>query len=490
MRQISFKNFRKFKDFPNMELGPITILVGANNAGKSTVVKAILSILDFLDTRYYQMDEGNEKSILNQNFYFNESYFAHVGTFKRALYNGSKDGVISFSLALDDISFDISVKGNLDDEESISAKVTKISITLLKWNIKIDYDFVKDEMMMNFSKSPSKLYDGDKSLKSKRKQMLQNKRRDYFETIHEDFCRPSKLSGESHYVMAPLIEWLLDRFSSTVKALSDAIEENKEDLFPTLSESQKQFFIKNKDTFQRYMLLDYPFAIMSYENDVEYIYAHAVTQTVIYSAQDTNDYFVKTIHEFANLRILEKSQIHQFITSWMEKFEIGMNYEIKSVGGEAHIVKIINRDGTSVNLADKGMGSIQLMILLFRLGTKMEKRKIHHRSSTTIIIEEPEQNLHPKLQSKLADLFLELNKKYRFNFIIETHSEYFIRKTQTFVRKHYNTEKTQKENPFTVYYFPSEGVPYQMKYRADGKFENSFGSGFFDEASNLAFELF
>ena len=52
MRQISFKNFRKFKDFPNMELGPITILVGANNAGKSTVVKAILSILDFLDTRY------------------------------------------------------------------------------------------------------------------------------------------------------------------------------------------------------------------------------------------------------------------------------------------------------------------------------------------------------------------------------------------------------------------------------------------------------
>ena len=238
------------------------------------------------------------------------------------------------------------------------------------------------------------------------------------------------------------------------------------------------------------MLLDYPFAIMSYENDVEYIYAHAVTQTVIYSAQDTNDYFVKTIHEFANLRILEKSQIHQFITSWMEKFEIGMNYEIKSVGGEAHIVKIINRDGTSVNLADKGMGSIQLMILLFRLGTKMEKRKIHHRSSTTIIIEEPEQNLHPKLQSKLADLFLELNKKYRFNFIIETHSEYFIRKTQTFVRKHYNKEKTQKENPFTVYYFPSEGVPYQMKYRTDGKFENSFGSGFFDEASKLAFKIF
>ena len=50
MNQIGFHNFRKFQSFPNLDLSPITIFVGENNAGKSTVVKAILSVLDFLGT--------------------------------------------------------------------------------------------------------------------------------------------------------------------------------------------------------------------------------------------------------------------------------------------------------------------------------------------------------------------------------------------------------------------------------------------------------
>ena len=39
---IGFQNFRRFPNFPEIELGDITILVGGNNAGKSTLVKAML----------------------------------------------------------------------------------------------------------------------------------------------------------------------------------------------------------------------------------------------------------------------------------------------------------------------------------------------------------------------------------------------------------------------------------------------------------------
>ena len=38
--KIGFSNFRKFADFPEINLGDITILVGGNNSGKSTLVKA------------------------------------------------------------------------------------------------------------------------------------------------------------------------------------------------------------------------------------------------------------------------------------------------------------------------------------------------------------------------------------------------------------------------------------------------------------------
>ena len=51
MKKIGFKNFRRFVDFPLMEYGPITFLVGRNNSGKSTFVKALLLINNFLTSK-------------------------------------------------------------------------------------------------------------------------------------------------------------------------------------------------------------------------------------------------------------------------------------------------------------------------------------------------------------------------------------------------------------------------------------------------------
>ena len=96
------------------------------------------------------------------------------------------------------------------------------------------------------------------------------------------------------------------------------------------------------------------------------------------------------------------------------------------------------------------------------------------------------------LQSELADFFFSLNKDYGFQFIIETHSEYLIRKSQVLVAKEHfaSQEELLKESPFKVIYFPGDGkLPYDMLYRPDGKFANEFGHGFFDEASNLVFDI-
>ena len=42
LKKISLNNFRVFKDKTDFELAPITILTGANNSGKSSVLKALL----------------------------------------------------------------------------------------------------------------------------------------------------------------------------------------------------------------------------------------------------------------------------------------------------------------------------------------------------------------------------------------------------------------------------------------------------------------
>jgi hypothetical protein len=65
-----------------------------------------------------------------------------------------------------------------------------------------------------------------------------------------------------------------------------------------------------------------------------------------------------------------------------------------------------------------------------------------------------------------------------------------IRKTQVIINKE-NKNSSNYTNPFKVVYFPGDDkAPYDMLYRKDGKFSNEFGAGFFDEAANLAFEIF
>ena len=113
------------------------------------------------------------------------------------------------------------------------------------------------------------------------------------------------------------------------------------------------------------------------------------------------------------------------------------------------------------------------------------KRK---RSLTKLIIfEEPEQNLHPNLQSKLADLFLDVHKRFGINVLVETHSEYLVRRSQVLVAeaKYKDEQELADKCSFKVYYFPENETPYDMEYQITGAFKNNFGDGFFDEAGKM-----
>lgn len=110
---------------------------------------------------------------------------------------------------------------------------------------------------------------------------------------------------------------------------------------------------------------------------------------------------------------------------------------------------------------------------------------IYYESS--LALEEPETHLHPKHQAKLADMFYDAYQKYNIHFIIETHSEYLVRKTQVLVAeaKYKDEQELNAKCPFKVYYLPrpEDGLPYEMEYRTTGGFINQFGEGFFDEAA-------
>ena len=131
------------------------------------------------------------------------------------------------------------------------------------------------------------------------------------------------------------------------------------------------------------------------------------------------------------------------------------------------------------------------MILLLRIATIINKYKSDKIVAPIVFIEEPELNLHPSLQSKLLDLFESMNKYHDVKFIIETHSEYLIRKSQVIVaNSNYKDQSDVDDNvQFKVYYFLENKAPYSMGYMPSGRFIEKFGDGFFDEAGKWHMEL-
>ena len=217
------------------------------------------------------------------------------------------------------------------------------------------------------------------------------------------------------------------------------------------------------------------------------------------------------LKEIDEQSIVEKMSIYEreaeemfhftnFIDKWLVKFGLCDSVQIDTIttnnvtlGCSINFVK--NEKAYSV--ADEGYGCIQLFSILvavqnamYRYAISLMTNGIDNTIPFVIIIEEPENHLHPKLQSLLADMFLDAHNDLNFQFIIETHSEYLIRKSQVLVKKWYEENKdTNKPCPFQAYYIPVNGAPYSLGYRKDGKFSESFGPGFYDESANLTFEI-
>lgn len=447
IRNVGFKNFRRFSDLHPLSLGNITFFVGQNNSGKSTLVKGLL--LAFDNIRYLNMSGvDNYSNGMEPKFRFDSDlcHDLHVGTFKRALYNKATTKMIEFSMSIANFDLVLTIQNSADITDDVTiANIASLQIrdNSIR-NCVLNFDFVKRKLSVNYT------------------------------FAGEEMKTEIDLNALTQTVQLNSIIHLIRRLPDYITDLEFKRKiENNMGFFPILADELAGTIANCK---------------------VEYIYAHATSQKILYNYGDKNDYMALTLHEYNSERIGSQSPEHEFVCSWMKKFKLGVDYDIHSLEGEAYTIQIKGSDGRLSYLADAGVGTNQLMIMFLRIATLMHRYSIltDFPYRPLIIIEEPEQNLHPAFQSLLADFFKEVSDKYGFRFIVETHSEYLIRKTQLLVsrEKYSSDEELGKKNIFKVYYFPEDSVPYPMEYRIDGNFANEFGKGFFDEANSIMVKIF
>ncbi|NDV59287.1 AAA family ATPase [Bacteroides sp. 519] len=202
-----------------------------------------------------------------------------------------------------------------------------------------------------------------------------------------------------------------------------------------------------------------------------------------FSAQETE--FHSFLIDFLKQEYNDKEI--SFIRKWLQEYEIANDYEIEMLQGAGSQIFLIKGD-QKINLVDLGYGITQLLPIILKIVY------CHQIGKKTIILEEPEANLHPKFQSKLADFFLDSYKTFGIQFIIETHSEYLIRKLQ------YLTVKGNAKPEDTIIYYidypevekreVGESQIRTIHIKSNGQLTKPFGAGFTDESTYWIKEMF
>lgn len=186
-----------------------------------------------------------------------------------------------------------------------------------------------------------------------------------------------------------------------------------------------------------------------------------------------------------NLKNGRKNHYLNIIREILEKFDL------KDIEIDKTVIWITDENDRKIDIRNLGYGYSKLVPLILGL-IELSIVDIYSLYNDFFIIEEPESNLHPDFQSKLAEVFTIISQYFlSANLIVETHSEYLIRNLQYLI-----ATKQATKNSSVIYYFNkdkyvSRNNPKVTKItiNSNGHLSCGFGKGFFDEAIKLQFKL-
>ena len=173
----------------------------------------------------------------------------------------------------------------------------------------------------------------------------------------------------------------------------------------------------------------------------------------------------------------DEGTLSEAINAWLVYLGVANEMSTNDKGKVGHELKITTDiKEMEQDLTHVGVGVSQILpilVMCFLAG-----------KGDSIILEQPELHLHPKVQSRLADFFVSMNALGK-QCILETHSEYLINRLRYLVAKT-DDEKIAQET--MIYFVEKENG--HSKYRDITI--NKYGvipdwpKGFFDEGEDLA----
>lgn len=524
LENIRIKNFKAFQDSGQIDLKPLTILCGTNSCGKTTIIQSILLL---------------KQTIESQNLYNTvllNGRYTHLGSIEDIIFNKIPENNIDIKLKLkiqpnvkkssDRFSkkvfipmqfllrgFDIGTKWDLNKFENKELEIfftLNFVLKMKEMSPKIIIDKYNLELTSKLKENDDIIYNGTNiniSLKngleytinwkkckipsyiSIEPNMKGNKRKYLCPNCHRNHYINSNI-GQRHY------RYFYGEEGSTTTKISFI------NLFPHLYENDPGMETRNihlQHVFNRLKLVMtsilsnyYYIGPLREEPSRRYIYEEEVTEigskgeNVAYILSMESDKKVEPFFIFDNKEnhwMEQKNKTLKDATQmWLRYMDITKDYRTES---KKDIIYLYLKDKfaekTDVTLADVGFGVSQIIPILVE--------GLRRTQYQTLILEQPEIHLHPKLQMDLADFFISmiLSKK---RLIIETHSDHIINRI---VRRVIEDERNNILDKINLLYIESPEKENCLKISSI-KLDTSRGitrwpRGFFDQSADEKKEI-
>lgn len=399
----NFKSIRKLKDF---ELKPFNIISGVNSAGKSSFIQFFLLLKQTIDLKAvdnpFHLD-GNlypvreyidilfnkdNKNKLTCSFEFNKSEIELIGQSEMSIFNIYEDYAVN-------ISFEFDYANN-----GVFVSFFEILISLPEGkNQKINFNHIDDK---NYSIDTNTALFVNYHLWNETFDAKVN-----FQSLFPDSYEAIEESNGREFVKIEGIKKLFYSFFGNVAYLEPLRELPKDEYFI----SKKQKSVGTKGEFVAQILED--------------------------NAREPTHFFTIIENENGIIYQAETKGLVEAVKYWMCDI-FGVAHDIKTEKiNDAYRIFLINDTGLKTSIKHVGFGISQLLPIVVQ-GLRMPE-------DGTLILEQPEIHLHPKIQSLLYDFLYSLtlqNKKV----IVETHSSHFITRMRRRIAEDESNEMDDRIN--------------------------------------------
>jgi len=181
-------------------------------------------------------------------------------------------------------------------------------------------------------------------------------------------------------------------------------------------------------------------------------------------------------------KIVEKDKLlGDALNDWLKYLDVAYRIEPKRIN-RGYELKFIVNENFSVNLSEVGTGVSQVLPVLVSC--------LLADTGSTLIFEQPELHLHPKVQSRLADFFISMALLDK-QCIIETHSEYFIDKLRLRICQSLLRDNVEIKKLAKIYFFDKNGLETSIKEIEINEFGdyNIWPNDFFDELQHIGDDI-